>query len=976
MKPLVTAVVVADGDSDYLAVTLAALQQQTRPADRILLIDTSADGFMAAGTQQRELPEHIEIRSIGPIRNLAQALTPATDSLAEVEGATNWIWLLHDDSAPAETALAELLNTLEISPSVALVGPKQLDWSDPRIIKQLGLTLTRGGAIFSPVAGELDQAQHDHIDDVLAVGTAGMLVRADVYRAVGGIDPKVPNLAADIDFSVRVRLAGHRVAVAPAAKVIHAGLSLAGKRNRRWLRSGPRTAMRRATAHLKVAYSSFFVAALYVLFAPLVGIIRAVWAVASKHPNRIWAEVSTGFWVFLTGFARLAARTRVRRGAVASLSVIDALRANRQAVRLQRLHEQVREDAEIAGSAPLAPEGAVDSNATKASSTAVATWIALAVALISWRFIPLQPAAIGGGALPLSGDWYTLFTHAGSSFQNIGLGFFGASDPFNWVLLAIGSLTPWQPSLGLAILLLLAKSLAFFGAWRALGLLPARGWLRVLGALAFAFWPALSQAQLDVRVPSIVAAVALPWLTLAVARAAGLGKNAPRRSASRTWSWVGVSGLLLMVIGAAAPNVLPALILAMFVVLFSRLGKFGYLFWIPLPLGAALAPLIWFEAVNLLQPAASLADPGLPQASRVSQFWQLLLGDGLINSGLVGEPAQSGGAVLSAAFQSALWITVPVLLLAIIALLSSRFVFASSLWLLVVMALGCAWLVERVNFAAIGVGSSQLALDRVNGSPYALLALAAMGLIALAVIALDQINRSFVRRSFAALLAVATIAPAVALFAIASPTIRFTDGRVVPSLVAAETTNGSQLKTLVLRDVSTSAGEQRFAAELVSGDGVQLDDVSSAYRFALSGLAAARDEYALTGQLVADLTAANGNDLSAELRDSGVGFILSPETDSAGAKQLAMALDSANELESAGETEYGRLWRVKSPNAELAKAPTQTQSPWSITKVVQLVVILGFVLLAVPGRASTGKRDNSEIFVGQTEEPTGGDDFV
>jgi hypothetical protein len=84
-----------------------------------------------------------------------------------------------------------------------------------------------------------------------------------------------------------------------------------------------------------------------------------------------------------------------------------------------------------------------------------------------------------------------------------------------------------------------------------------------------------------------------------------------------------------MVVGASAPNVLPALILAMAVVLFSRLKKFGYLFWIPLPLGAALAPLVWFEVVGLLHPAATLADPGLPQTSSVGQFWQLLLGNGI-----------------------------------------------------------------------------------------------------------------------------------------------------------------------------------------------------------------------------------------------------------------------------------------------------------------------------------------------------------
>jgi hypothetical protein len=303
-------------------------------------------------------------------------------------------------------------------------------------------------------------------------------------------------------------------------------------------------------------------------------------------------------------------------------------------------------------------------------------------------------------------------------------------------------------------------------------------------------------------------------------------------------------------------------------------------------------------------------------------------------------------------------------------------VFASSLWLLVMAAVVSAWLVERLNFAAIGVGSSQIAIERVNGSPYALLALSAMGLIALAVLALDQIGRVAVRRSFAVLTAVATIAPAAALFGAANPNLSFTDGRVVPSLVAAETANGSQLKTLVLRDVSNGGVENRFAAELVSGDGVQLDDVSTAYRFALSDLAKQRTEYAQTGQLVADLTAANGTDLTAALKAAGIGFILSPETKSAGSRSLAIALDSSNELESAGITEYGKLWRVKAPNAALAKAPAETPSPWSITKVVQLIVILGFVLLAIPGRAGHARREESEIFAGQTDEPTGGDDFV
>ena len=987
MKPFVTAVVVATGDSDYLAVTMQALRDQRRSADRIILVDTSLEQSIA---QSNLLPAEQLIAAKGA-KNLAEALDSCRSALSEPSKSTGeehlegWFWLLHDDSAPRVDTLQQLLRVVEVSPSVAVIGPKQLQWNDPRQIMQLGLTLTRAGAIFSPVAGELDQAQHDHVDDVMAVGTAGMLVRSSVYLAVGGFDASAPNLAADIDFSIRVRRAGHRVVVAPDAQVAHAGLSLAGKRPKRWLGTSPRAALRRANAHLRVAYSSAGVALLYVLFSPLIGLARAIWSVAAKHPNRIWAELSTGFWVFFTAFRRLRSRSLVRRGSKLTLRDLDGLRATRQQVRQQRLNDAVREDLEVLGQEavvveanPLLQEGAIETvradQRSKSFGGSGAYWWLAALLGLSLGFWPSAPAAVGGGVLPLSSDWYTLFTHAGSSYQNIGLGFFGPSDPFNWVLLAIGSLTPWQPSLALAITLFLAKPLAFIGAWKALSLITSRGWARNLGAALFALWPALTAAQLEGRLPALIASVTLPWFILSLARAAGMGQNAPRRSAGRTWSWVGVSGLLLLLLGSSAPNLLPVLLIAIVVVLFSRLRKFGYLLWIPLPLAAALTPLVYFEVVGLLRPLATLADPGLPQPSSLHQFWQLLLGAGANTTALWGW----GGY--------AIWITVPVLLLAALALLSKRFVFASTLWLLVIGALVSAWLVERLQFAAIGVGSSAIALERVNGSPYALLTLAAIGLIALAVFALDQLSVTAPRRIFATITAVVTVLPAAALFATGHTDIHHTDGRVVPSIVAAEAARGSQLKTLVLKDVSDSVdpsidstsgkGTRHLTAELVSGDGIQLDDVSTGYRFALAALASARPEYARVGQLVADLASANGTDVTPALRESGIGYILLPTTSSAGAKNLAIALDANDALESVGQTDYGRLWRVTHPNTELSVAPKVTPSPWSITKVVQLIIILGFILLAIPGRSvANGKRRESEIFVGQTDEPNGGDEF-
>ncbi|MDE2387447.1 MAG: hypothetical protein KGL77_07090, partial [Actinomycetales bacterium] len=351
-------------------------------------------------------------------------------------------------------------------------------------------------------------------------------------------------------------------------------------------------------------------------------------------------------------------------------------------------------------------------------------------------------------------------------------------------------------------------------------------------------------------------------------------------------------------------------------------------------------------------------------------FWQLLLGGG--------APDES---VLWGAGAYAIWLTIPVLLLSAIALLSRRFVFASTLWLLVIAALVAAWVVERLDFAAVGVGTSSLATDRVNGSPYALLSLAAMGLISLAVFTLDQMSAKVPLRVFAALSVLVTVLPSAAVFAATAPSVHFAEERVVPSIVAAETARGSQLKTLVLAAAfdggsTADARVSKLSAEIVSGDGVQLDDVSTAYRFALADLAGDRKEYSMVGQLVADLASANGSSVTAALRDAGIGYILLPETKSLAARSLAIALDGSDELEPVGLTDYGRLWRVAHPNTALSVAPKSTPSPWSITKGVQLVVILGFILLAIPGRSSTSaRRRESEIFVGQTDEPTGGEEF-
>ena len=119
--------------------------------------------------------------------------------------------------------------------------------------------------------------------------------------------------------------------------------------------------------------------------------------------------------------------------------------------------------------------------------------------------------------------------------------------------------------------------------------------------------------------------------------------------------------------------------------------------------------------------------------------------------------------------------------------------------------------------------------------------------------------------------------------------------------------------------------------------------------------------------MVADLASANGADLNKIITLAEVGYVLVPDVNSAISAQLAISLDSVQELETVGQTDFGRLWRVREPVA--INAEDVSGSFWSITKAVQLTVLIGFMLLALPS-INQRKRvsGDSDIFVAAGED--------
>ncbi|MFB9832302.1 glycosyltransferase family 2 protein, partial [Actinoallomurus acaciae] len=234
-RHIVTAVLVTHDGARWLPETLKALLTQSHPVDRLVAADIgSTDAGPAMLTEVVGEGNLITLPARTRYADAVTATLAHPASTIEVpDGASGieWVWLLHDDSAPAPDALERLLATAEEHPPATILGPKLRDWDDRRVLLEAGIAIDRTGRRETGLdPREFDQGQHDTIREVMAVSTAGMLVRRDVWDELGGLDPAFGLFRDDVDFGWRAYAAGHRVLIAPDAVAFHAEASARGAR--------------------------------------------------------------------------------------------------------------------------------------------------------------------------------------------------------------------------------------------------------------------------------------------------------------------------------------------------------------------------------------------------------------------------------------------------------------------------------------------------------------------------------------------------------------------------------------------------------------------------------------------------------------------------------------------------------------------------------------------------------------------------
>ncbi|QKV81554.1 glycosyltransferase family 2 protein [Amycolatopsis sp. Hca4] len=312
--PVLAIVVCHDGEN-WLPLALSALRRSSVRPRHVLAVDTGstdATPRLLADAAEDPGPDSSPVLSgvitlsseTGFAAAVAEAVAHATERWGDPG---SWLWLLHDDCAPEPDCLEQLLAVATKEPSATVLGSLGLDWTDPRLIVEAGLS--------TDASGHRQQVATPGEDpvEVLAVPSAGSLVRRDAWDALGGFDPDFPLLREDLDFGWRANAAGGVVLSVPLARVRHARAVTTGQRAADALPGAPAAANRAHGLRVFLVNCSPFSFWLGMIRLPLLAVLRALAFVLLRRTGEARAEFAAVAYLLSGRGGLRAARARRRR---------------------------------------------------------------------------------------------------------------------------------------------------------------------------------------------------------------------------------------------------------------------------------------------------------------------------------------------------------------------------------------------------------------------------------------------------------------------------------------------------------------------------------------------------------------------------------------------------------------------------------------------------------------------------------------
>ena len=209
-----SAVVPTLGASPLLIPCLEALR---REGAEIVVVDQ--------GPAPAAIPTHLADRIVRPGRNLGFA-AGTNAGIAEATG--EWIATVNDDALVEPGWAAALIAVLEADPKAAAAQGVNVILDRQGVADGCGLAWNRWWQAVQIGHGKPAPGPEGDAREVFGVSATAAIYRRAAFPAGDVFDPRLVSYYEDVDLAVRLRAAGWRALLVPAARARHAG-SLTGR---------------------------------------------------------------------------------------------------------------------------------------------------------------------------------------------------------------------------------------------------------------------------------------------------------------------------------------------------------------------------------------------------------------------------------------------------------------------------------------------------------------------------------------------------------------------------------------------------------------------------------------------------------------------------------------------------------------------------------------------------------------------------
>lgn len=226
MKPRISVISVNYNGFAVTAAMIDSLRRHVTTPMEIIVVDNGSERDEAAILRER-YPDITVLRSA---ENLGFA---GGNNLGIRAAAGDCLLLLNNDTEVADDTLHHLCDTLDADPAIGAVCPKIRFQEPPQAIQFAGYTpltrITLRNALIG--FGEPDSGRFDTPHDTPYAHGAAMMVRREAIERAGMMPEEYFLYYEELDWSVRIREAGYRIAYDPRATVFHKESATTGRQS-------------------------------------------------------------------------------------------------------------------------------------------------------------------------------------------------------------------------------------------------------------------------------------------------------------------------------------------------------------------------------------------------------------------------------------------------------------------------------------------------------------------------------------------------------------------------------------------------------------------------------------------------------------------------------------------------------------------------------------------------------------------------